>query len=224
METIGQNKVFIILVILFLFENTLLAVNHPKLFKPYTEHELVVSKFYNWYISDIYLKKRIENPFPTLYASGTYQLDQIETFEYLRNTGYFSSQYFGEMEKVYYFCNIQLATVNVKNVEIGGGSPSEDLRDCDFLNTYPWIGGMGEAVSGYEIIDSSIAIGDPNRASVLVRFYPFPSYASVDLDQKDGKWQISNIDVLFYDCGEGWRVPHKREKDVPTYLPADYEP
>jgi hypothetical protein len=207
MKIIFKNKwVFLLLVLLVLLSGVLLSCQ-TKFFKKYSEPEKVVSNFYSWYLRDIYLKKRIESPILAINSLGLYQLDSKETFDYLRNTGYFSEQYFTNTQKKYDACNIELAKVDLKQIkESGAVDPSENINNCDFLHSMIWTGGMGEQMDSFEIIDSNIAdFKTGSVASVLIRLKPYGSYASVNLSLENNKWLIDNIGINFYDAVKGWR-------------------
>jgi hypothetical protein len=166
----------------------------------------VVSRFYQWYLRDIYLQEPsldAEGPRARPNKNGHYYLDTSKHRAFLRKSGYFSPRFYANEQLLIENCNHQLRQVSVKQVEKSGGSAGDlvDGSACDFLRWMVWTGGQGESLNTVNIkkttlrADSAVvvaALGD--SASGAAYEYSQPR---VTLFKEKGEWKISRITISF---------------------------
>jgi hypothetical protein len=109
----------------------------------------VVRRFYQWYLTDVYLKEPsvgAEDPRAMPGKNGRYYLDTTKHRAFLRQVGYFSPRFYVNEQLLFENCNHQLQQVSAKQVEDSGSSAGDfvDGPACDFLR---WIGGQAGRAS-----------------------------------------------------------------------------
>lgn len=146
-----KTRITYLFLVAFLFNN---CTN-----KQYEKIQEVVNGFYSWYLSEYYNNPNIKNVQLIeieLTKDSIYQLNQKKYFEILNKTRFFSKNFIiNEREKINH-CNEELKKINLKNIENGGGIPTEDINLCNFMNYIPWVGGQGDICEKITISDIDI--------------------------------------------------------------------
>lgn len=162
----------------------------------------VVFNFYNWYLKKVYNKAndKLSNPNIIRTKDSIYQIDSEIQLKELKETGFFSDDFFKNQLSIYSRCDVQLRQVKPKDVDKCGCSPTEFVRnnDCAFLSYYTWIGGQGENINTVKIYKIK-TIGNLSKVTVqLSDGQTLYSHAEVTLIRQNNTWKISKIDLRYY--------------------------
>ncbi len=164
------------------------------------EPEKVVLKFYQWYLKSIYLKEHVEVPEVILTKDSIYKIDATKHLDFLKECGYFSSEFYGNETPLFNRCDEQLRKVNSMQVEESGGFAADfvENNDCSFLNWMVWTGGQGEDLSTVEIEKSIISADSATVIAVIgdATGYKY-SNPLVTLLKEKGEWKISRIVITY---------------------------
>jgi hypothetical protein len=157
----------------------------------------VVLQFYNWYFKTTYMKTN-EGPDVKL-VDSKYQIVAERLFNKLKKTGFFSDEFFKNQLIIYNACNVQLKKVNVKDVEKCGCSPAEFVKttDCDFLSSFPWVGGQGESLNTVKVLKVK-TIGNTSKVTATITdSHVDYSHPEVTLVKENDGWKIAKIDLHY---------------------------
>ena len=115
------------------------------------EAESFVTKFYNWYLSDIYPTKATfyENP-PYFKKDGYFILSEEILLKRLKSVEYFSDKYINRKIEKLKKCNESLFDKKI-TIEPEGGMST---KDCYYLDRYDFVVGNGERFDGFVIKNS----------------------------------------------------------------------
>jgi hypothetical protein len=164
----------------------------------------VALQFYNWYLKKVYLKSPLNKPnvmdHPEVkIVNTTYQIVSKNQFEKLKETGFFSDEFFKNELVVFNACNVQLKKVKIKDVEECGCSPATFVKtsDCDFLEGYTWVGGQGEDLKTVKI-SKVVTMGDKSKVTATIGDGTVDySHPIVSLIKENNEWKIAKIDLRY---------------------------
>ncbi|WP_103867542.1 hypothetical protein ACSTS3_15080 [Aquimarina muelleri] len=158
------------------------------------EAESFVTKFYNWYLSDIYPTKAsfYESP-PYIKKEDYYILSKDILLKRLKSVEYFSDKYINLKIEKLKKCNKSLFEKKI-TIEPEGGMST---KDCYYLDKYDFVVGNGERFDSFEI-NNSEHVSEGILVSVYLKIGEDKVALSKVLVNKfkdNNPFQIVNVDV-----------------------------
>lgn len=191
-----KNKIIILYFLTFLISGNLYAQSSDS-----TKVTTIVEQFFDWYIKVIKEEKAVE--YLPQFVEDENGKTTLDHSKYLNNLEKLSfSEELIEYEKESYKTCIE----NLKEVEYAKfDSIFDELEDyevseCDFFNSYRWLGSM-ESIDGIKIIGIEMK---SRKSEVKVQFYNFypkdstfyywNNNTTIFLLKQKGEWKINKIE------------------------------
>jgi hypothetical protein len=155
----------------------------------------VVEEFYSWYISDAYKNKFDYYQVPPFkkIAEGKYVFDKDELVRRLNGIRFFSERLKAELLNKLEVCNQQMQ----KQIWDSEPEPQFNIAECNYLWFDNWVGGQGEEIDGYNVIDEKV---QGNNVEIIVeiminkkRF----TKSKVLTVKEGGAYKIDNIELVW---------------------------
>lgn len=119
-----------------------------------SEAEQVVDSFYRWYICNVYQKdgNGIDNVPVVQVRDSIYGIDVESYIAKLRALPFFHETYLAAFEAELRQCSTAMAAYpNAFQYE------STDIPECPFMYYFQWVGGQGEPIDGFEIVETHVS-------------------------------------------------------------------
>ena len=169
-----------------------------------TSYDSTVIKFYKWYLDNYYNgKDEIFEPRAVLNKNGIYQLDTSRYNQILRESNFFSIEYFQVENEKYALCNSDLVNIDTAEVTECGCNPADLLesRNCNMTYSLRWLFHQGEITNDVKIISSELKNGRARVKVCLFNNEEDPIFCettvNVTLSQHSTGWKIDSIESNF---------------------------
>jgi hypothetical protein len=153
----------------------------------------IVTNFFAWYIYDSYKQRPGYFQFPPYkkIAENSFIFDLEEFEKRLNEIQYLSNSFKISLVKKLEICNSEMKKMSWDSEP----EPQFNIKACDYLWYDNWIGGQGENIDGFKIIDSNV-IGDNVEVLVQVSIAGKPFVkVNVDVGLEEKKYKIFNIQL-----------------------------
>lgn len=158
-----------------------------------SEAKAVVTKFYSWYINDIYKNtyggyllpryKKVKNQ--------TYVFDEKELSDKLNKISYLSTNYKNRLMEKLRLCNQEVSKIKWES------KPESQFnsKNCGYLWFDNWVGGQGEDIDGFKIIaQTDVANSTKFTVQITINGNPFTK-SEVEVIRVDSAYKISSISL-----------------------------
>lgn len=155
----------------------------------------IVESFYKWYINDAYVNNPgyyQTPPFKKL-EKGKYVFDKFELRKRLNQIKELSESYKITLLEKLEICNHEM----FKRTWEYEPEPQFNIQQCDYLWYDNWVGGQGENINGFRIVNGTQIGSNVNfNVEILINDKVFTK-SIVTLEMTEGNYQISNIELIW---------------------------
>ncbi|MFZ5972426.1 MAG: hypothetical protein ACOYXA_12610 [Bacteroidota bacterium] len=186
-----MKTIFSILVINLFFLNSCTADKT----KVNPDAKKVVESFYTWYIGDAYSKLFDYYQVPPFKKMGDkeYIFDKNELSERLNKVDYLSDSYKRAILDKLELCNNEMR----KRKWDYEPEPQFNIKQCDYLWYDNWVGGQGERINGFNIInETSNQSNIEFLVEILINNKVFTK-SKVTVEKEKNSYKISNIELIW---------------------------
>ncbi|GCC51974.1 hypothetical protein SanaruYs_22050 [Chryseotalea sanaruensis] len=154
-----------------------------------------VEKFYLWYIKDAYPKDFSYYQIPPYKKvdQKKYAFDNNEHKARLEKVKYLSKEYINSSLEKLEICNTEMLKLD------WDAQPESqfNIRACDYLWFDNWVGGQGEDIDGFRIVNE-VASNDRVvfMVEILIQKDVFAK-SKVTVKKEDGIYKITNIELIW---------------------------
>jgi len=156
--------------------------------------------FYHWLIYENYLEhynkgtEYLLEPEITKKGQNQYTIKSNRYISVLKDCGFLSESFIqGEVDKIDR-CNKKIARVSFTAEE---DLVYSDYKECAFLSYYEWLGGQGEDISGFKVVQvKELAETSTVIIQVLIADLESGPQFNVKLKKYFDAWKIEKIEML----------------------------